>query len=161
MRHCQDASSRGMKRYLAGIVAPLVALGFGAMTVYASSGAATPFKVQYPGTPGSAWSCAGAHVVNKVTIQDSESCLITGDTSPYVVGTFTSGQVCPANANPPYPPAIVGTTVCGQFAPFTTPEEPAFWISDFNGNIATSWTIVMKNNGDGTFTADVLSHYSS
>jgi hypothetical protein len=67
-----------MKRFLAGIVAPLGALGFGAMTVYASSGAATPFKVQYPGTPGSAWTCAGAHVANKVSIQDSESCLITG-----------------------------------------------------------------------------------
>src|SRR5690242_5466560 len=150
-----------MKKFLASIVATLVAIGLGAMTVYASNGAATPFKLQYPGTATSTWSCAGAHVVSKVGIKDSESCLITGDVSPYVAGTFTSGQVCPANGNPPYPPAVVGTTVCGQFPPFTTPEEPAFWISDFNGNIATNWTIVMRNNGDGTFTADVVSRYSS
>ena len=148
-----------MKRYLAGMLAAAFAVGFGTMSVSASNGAATPFKLQYLGTATSTWTCAGAHVVNRVSIKDSETCLITGDTSPYVAGTFTSGTICPSTDQ--YPPSIQGTPACGELPPYSAPGLPAWWLSDFNANPATSWTVVMKRNGDGTFTAVAVSYYSS
>jgi hypothetical protein len=148
-----------MKRFLVGIMTAVVAIGFGTMSVYASNGKATPFKVQYLGTDTSTWTCAGAHVVNNAGIKDSETCTITGDTSPYVAGRFTSGEICPSTDQ--YPPSIQGTPACGELPPYSAPYLPAWWLSDFNAHPAISWTVVMKRNGDGTFTADAVSYYRS
>jgi hypothetical protein len=149
-----------MKRFLVGIIAATVAIGFGTMTVSASTGAATPFKVQYLATDTSTWTCAGAHIVNKAGIKDSETCAVTGDTSPYIAGTFTSGEICPSN-DQYYPRSIQGTPACGELPPYSAPGLPAWWLSDFNAHPATSWTVVMTMNRDGTFKAAIVAHYGS
>lgn len=147
-----------MKRVLVSlVVAAVAAVGFGGVSALASSGKATPFKAQYPGLPNSTWSCAGAHVANRISVKDSETCSVTGDTSGYVSGVFTSGQICP----PGNPPSIVGTPACGQFPPFSTPDQPVYWASDFNGNLAISWSISLTANPDGTLTGTIVSYYSS
>ena len=83
------------------------------------------------------FTCSGAHVVTKNFIKDSQTCLVTGDTTGYVAGTYSGS---PAGFVPP----------CGI----------CFWQSDFNGAIATSWALTVTNNGDGTFTIDALSFYA-
>jgi hypothetical protein len=148
-----------MKRFLVGIIAAAVAIGFGTMTVPASTGAATPFKLQYLGTDSSTWTCAGAHIVNKAGIKDSETCAVTGDTSPYIAGTFTSGEICPNTGQ--YPPSIRGTRACGELPPYSAPGQPAWWLSDFDAQPATSWTVVMTMNRDGTFKVDIVARYGS
>ena len=126
-----------MKRLL--VMLAIVVAAMSAATQAAGdpgNGAATPFKATYPsGT--TTWTCSGAHVVNKNFIKDSETCLVTGNTAGYQAGTYSGS---PSGFFPPY--GIV------------------FWQSDFNGVIATSWTETVTDNGDGTFTVDVLAFYA-
>ena len=99
------------------------------------NGGATPFKVTYLGP--TTWTCAGARVVNRVSVKDSERCVISGYTTGFVPGTY-SGD--PTGNFPPY------GTILG-------------WFSDYDGAIATHWTITISDNGDGTFTADIVAYY--
>jgi len=104
---------------------------------FASNGAATHFNATY--TNVATWTCSGSHVVNK-TIKDSETCVLSGDTSGFVAGVFTS------------------TNGIGTLPPF----GPVQWVSDYTGGAtATSWTITMVNNLDGTFTANIVAYYAS
>jgi hypothetical protein len=140
-----------MKRFLVGLmVAAVAALGFGTVTASANNGdgAGTAFKATYP-SPGidggiATWTCSGAHVVNKVSFKDSETCVVSVDVAGYANGTYSGS---PAGF-------LAGS-------PFGAGTE---WSSDFageNGALATSWTMVETNNGDGTFTLDILAFYSS
>jgi hypothetical protein len=140
-----------MKRFLVGlIVAAVAAVGYGGVTALASggNGAATPFKATYVsgaidgGT--NTWTCSGAHVVNKVSFKDSETCIVSGDVSGFANGTYSGN-----------PTGFLAGSVFG------TGTE---WASDFKGEasaIAMTWTIVETDNGDGTFTLDIVAYYSS
>jgi hypothetical protein len=140
-----------MKRFLVGLmVAALAVIGFGSVTVFANNGngAGTAFKAAYPagaidgGT--TTFTCSGAHVVNNVSFKDSETCILSGDLTGYANGTFTGS---PAGF-------LAGS-------PFGAATE---WSSDFideKGAVAISWTMVETDNGDGTFTLDIVAYYSS
>jgi hypothetical protein len=140
-----------MKRFLVGLmVAAVAVIGFGSVTVFANNGngAGTAFKATYtvPAIDGgtTAFTCSGAHVVNNVSFKDSETCILSGDLTGYANGTFTGS---PAGF-------LAGS-------PFGAATE---WSSDFkgeNGAVATSWTMVETDNGDGTFTLDIVAYYSS
>ena len=125
-----------MKRLLCIVAVVVAALGTGAVAT-ASQGAATPFKATYNGTPGATYTCAGAHVVNRVSVKDSERCVISGDTTGYVAGTYSGSPL--------------------GFLPWYGISD---WISDYDGTIASSWTITVTENGDGTFTFDIVAYYS-
>jgi hypothetical protein len=81
-------------------------------------------------------------VVNKTT-KESETCLISGDTTGFVAGTYSGN---PTGNLPP-----LGATFQ--------------WSSDYffglDGSFvpATSWTVKVTDNGDGTFTLDAVSYY--
>jgi hypothetical protein len=130
--------SAHMKRVL--LAAAVVAGALVAPTaVLASEGAATPFKATYtaPAPSGvSDWTCSGAHVVNKVSVKDSETCLISGNTAGFVAGTFVGNPT----ANIP-------------------PFGDTGWLSDYNNIEAKSFTATIVNNGDGTFTLDITAYY--
>jgi hypothetical protein len=140
-----------MKRFLVALmVAAVAAIGFGGVTVFANNGdgAGTAFKATYPSPSidgGTAtWTCSGAHVVNKGSFKDSETCIVSVDVAGFANGTYSGS---PAGF-------LAGS-------PFGAGTE---WASDFtgeNGAVATSWTIVETDNGDGTFTLDILAFYSS
>jgi hypothetical protein len=125
-----------MKRLLCIVAVVVAALGTGAVA-RASQGAATPFKATYNGTPGATYTCAGAHVVNRVSVKDSERCVISGDTTGYVAGTYSGSPF--------------------GFLPWYGISD---WISDYDGAIASSWMITVTENGDGTFTLDIVAYYS-
>ena len=119
------------------------------VTAVASNGAATPFSATYP-TGSTTWTCSGAHVKNTgkdypagAVSKDSETCLVTGNVTGdgYAAGTYSGA---PAGF-------LAGS-------PFGANTE---WNSDFNGNLATSWTITEIDNGDGTFTVEILAFYAS
>jgi len=140
-----------MKRFLVALmVAALAAIGYGTATAFANSGdgAGTAFKAGYsvPAIDGgtSTWTCSGAHVVNKSSFKDSETCVVSVDVAGYANGTYSGS---PAGF-------LAGS-------PFGAGTE---WSSDFageNGAVAMSWTIVETDNGDGTFTLDILAFYNS
>jgi hypothetical protein len=109
--------------------------------VFASEGVATPFKASYvTPTPigDSLWTCSGAHVVNRVSIKDSETCLVSGNTTGFVAGTYVGN---PTTNIPPFGPN-------------------AGWGSDYNGAVATMFTQTFIANGDGTFTMDITAYYN-
>jgi hypothetical protein len=95
-----------------------------------------PATYQYPSA--TTWTCSGVHIVNK-TVKDSETCVVSGDVSGFVAGTYTGN----------YP--ITGYTANG-------------WQSDFPGTFygtqATSWTITETDNGNGTFTVELSAYYT-
>jgi len=121
---------------LAAVVLGACALAASSAPALASHGAATPFKVAYEYPEGTYWDCAGARVDNRVSVKDSETCLVTGDTSMLSVGTF-SGH--PRGDLPWFPNARIG--------------------SDYDGQIALDWTIRVTDNGDGSFTMYVVAYF--
>jgi hypothetical protein len=108
-----------------------------------TSGAATPFKASYGPLPkfGVLWysDCSGARIVNSNTgmVKDSETCLLTGDTSTLVAGTFSGDP----SGSLPWSPI------------------PSLWGSDYDGATATHWTETVVDNGDGTWTAYIVAYY--
>jgi len=132
--HVLGRTIRGRVAALA--IVTLVGLVAGAVLVSGATaapgqGSATPFKISYD-IGGTRSDCSGAHIVNSNTgmVKDSETCLVSGDTSYLVAGTY-SGD--------PY----------GAFPGF---NRPARWASDYDGAIATHWTVTYVDNGDGTWT---------
>jgi hypothetical protein len=91
---------------------------------------ATPFGV-------SIWTCSGAHIVNPISVKESETCVISCNTTGLVGGTYVG------NPTANIPPFVV------------TP-----WKSDYNGALATSFTATSVKNGDGTFTLVIVAYYS-
>ena len=107
-------------------------------TAHAAGGGATPFKAQYTNLLFNTLdTCSGAHVIQgNGKVKDSQTCILSGDTSLVVTGTFVG--------NPG----------------FCIPNNPcAVWASDFDGQIAKSVTITIVDNGDGTFTETVVAYY--
>lgn len=94
------------------------------------------------------FNCTGEHVFNKGPGgQDDETCLLSGDTTGLVAGTYTN------DLNNQY-----GSTV-GVLAPW----GDVVWTSDYYSTPtnASSWTICIANNGDGTFTMDIDAFYAN
>jgi hypothetical protein len=101
-------------------------------------GSATPFKSSFD-FGGTNSDCSGARIVNANTsvVKDSETCVVSGDTSYLVAGTYTGD-----------PTGILPGS-----------SDPVRWASDYDGAIATHWTVTYVNNGDGTWTASIVAYY--
>jgi hypothetical protein len=136
-----------MKRLLVMAVLVVTALGFSVttgVTAAASSGSGTSFKATYtianPADGGiTTWTCSGSHVANKNVVKDSETCVISGDTTGYVAGSYSGAPV-------------------GNFPPFGA----VVWNSDYPPTLglqATSWTMTVVENGNGIFTDTILALY--
>ena len=128
------------------VAAAALSVGLGAAapaSAIPGKGAATPFKASYGPLPDfytyAHFDCSGAHIVNPNMgmVKDSETCLLTGDTSDLVAGTY-SGD-----------PWIT--------LPWVT--FPTQWSSDYDGALATHATQTFVDNGDGTWTMYVVAYY--
>jgi hypothetical protein len=73
------------------VISLMVAVFATSTTAMASEGSATQYKASFqapmPDGGFSHWTCSGAHVVNHLSVKDSEICTITGDASGLVAGT--------------------------------------------------------------------------
>jgi hypothetical protein len=137
-----------MKRLLLIAGLAIGALGFAASPVLASN-AATTVKFTATYAVGAAtWTCSGKHIDNHGIpgSQDNETCLVTGDVTGYVAGTYT------------------GTL--GAYAPCADGNVPpigdALWNSDYPpilGLCSNGWTIIETDNGNGTFTVAITAFY--
>jgi hypothetical protein len=129
-----------MKKIFAAMTAALLMVALVSSVALAANpgnGSATKFTALYDFPTGTTWTCTGTHVANKNVIKDNETCVISGDVSGFVAGTYTGN----------YP--ITGYTASG-------------WNSDFPGTLntaATSWTITETDNGNGTFTLGIAAIY--
>jgi hypothetical protein len=128
-----------MRRFFLLTVAGIVAVC--AVSVgFASAGngsATTSFTAIYTDGNGVQSDCEGTRVVQKDgTVKDSATCILSGDTSRLVAGTVVG--------NPGY--CLNG--LCW----------PA-WVSDFDGQVATSVNLKLTDNLNGTFTQKVTAYY--
>ena len=131
-----------MRRWLVVLAGALAVSASSTLSVgaaSASNGAATPFKATYiDNSFGSLATCSGAHVIQgNGVVKDSETCILSGNTSTVTAGTTVG--------NPIY-----------SFAGIPGEVE---WASDFNGAIATHVTLTFVANRDGTFTEYVVAYY--
>jgi len=129
------AKENNMKRVLriAVELALLVTLAVPAVAVAGPNGSATPFKATYGDE--TFWTCSGARVVNANGIKDSETCVLTGDTSWVIAGRYSGDPI-------------------GDTPPFDSS-----WGSDYDGTGATSWTFNVVDNRDGSFTIQIVAYY--
>lgn len=143
-----------MKRLLAATTAALLLVGALSSTAFASNGAtATPFKASYDnGATLSTvphFTCSGARIAKASFVKDSETCLVTGDTTGFVAGTFQSTT-------------FDGTYGWGPMPPYSFDGNGnGAWASDFDALPAISWTITSVDNLDGTFTWYIVAYYAS
>jgi len=117
----------------------LAAVGVAALVVAANAAATggTTFTASYTQN-GRDYRCAGTHFVTTVSVNDVETCLVTGDTQGRVAGTYSGSPK-------------------GFFA---GEGSNVYWKSDFDGTSrATSWTTTVVDNGDGTFTDQIVAYY--
>lgn len=119
---------------IAVALALLVTLAVPALALAAPGGSATPFKATYEQNE-TVYTCTGVRLVNKGVVRDNEVCLLTGDTSWIVPGIYTGDPV-------------------GDVPPFNFQ-----WGSDYDAQVATSWTFVVAGNGNGTFAMHVVAYY--
>ena len=106
-----------------------------AVTGRETNGAATRYTFWWPGATTS--TCTGVRVANKVSVKDTETCLMSGYTDGFIAGTYRGNPTGPL---PPY-------------------GDTATWKSDFDGRVATSWKITFLDNGNRTFTANIVAYY--
>jgi len=126
-----------MKWYAAAVIAVVAVLVSATSAVAAGNGGATPYTASWDA--GFHADCSGAHIVNSNTgmVKDSETCLLTGDTSYLVAGTYTGD---PRGTFP--------------WSPYQWR-----WASDYDGALATRWTNTFVDNGDGTWTLSAVTYY--
>jgi hypothetical protein len=136
MRLVQSSRKRG--KFAVLTIALVAALTFSVSFAVASKGAATPFKATYTDpVEGTTHTCSGARVVQKSgVVKDSETCLVTGDTSQIIPGTYGGS-------------AVVCTPWLGCSG----------WSSDYDGRQATTVTVTYVDNGNGTFTLYLVAYY--
>jgi hypothetical protein len=123
------------------LVPALVCLLIFASSAAASSGAQVlHFSVTYPGGVANCTGNRITHTASGTTfIKDVETCIVNGDFNPYPPGTYDVNS-----------PTIGG------------------WCSDVDGaifdlstcNLATSGHITVTDNGDGTFTWNIVAYYA-
>jgi hypothetical protein len=139
-----------MKKIFAAMTAALLMVALVSSVALAANtgkGSATQFTASYP-SAGATWTCTGTHVANKNVVKDNETCLITGTSGlGFVAGTFQSTF-------------MVGTQGWGFLPPYNFDGlGNAAWGSDYNGTVATSWTVISTDNGNGTFTWNIAAIY--
>jgi hypothetical protein len=157
-----------VKRLILASVASVMALSFigVASASAAPNGASTHYTAGpfYGATPGANWTCAGNRIVsNGAGTKDVESCLISGDTSGYVAGTYKSDPKLGVGVGGPCNGLAVG------FIPFINEllgiptNQVACWYSDFDGAGATKWTLTFADNGTSpdTWTLSIVAYYNS
>jgi hypothetical protein len=137
-----------MKRFITVVALVVAVFSITAVaTGTASNGKATPFKVSYhySSDPLAIWTCSGARVVNSQKTLESETCLISGDTTGWVAGTYTGNNV---GNLPPISSTFVWYSDYFFSLDPTGPDPPS-----------TSWTAIVTDNHDGTFTLNAVSYY--
>jgi len=124
-----------MKRVyrIAVALALLVTLAVPAAALAAPGESATPFKATYGDE--TVWTCTGVRIVKGDVVRDQEVCLLSGDTSWLVPGTYTGDPQ-------------------GDVPPFDF-----FWGSDYDGALANSWTFVVGGNDHGIFAIHIVAYY--
>ena len=122
-----------MKRVfrIAVALALLVTLAVPAVALAAPGGSATPFQATYGDE--TMWTCSGIRIVKGDVVKDLEECVLSGDTSWLVTGTYAGD---PQGDDPPF---------------------DTMWGSDYDGATATSWTIRVA--GNGIFTLHIVAYY--
>ncbi len=114
-----------------GIALALAAVFLSASVALAANGAQTThFTAAYDNGQGGFFTCAGERIVK---------------TAPKAV--TKDSETCTISDVATWP---AGTYVIGS---------GAFWISDFDGQVAVSGTIVVTDNGDGTGTMDIVAYF--
>lgn len=117
---------------LGAISAPAIALADGRQVV--------PFSASYsaPTPTGDAvFDCTGVRTVDGTSVQDRETCVISGATGDFVPGTYV-----------------------GHPAVFVPPFGLSAWASDFDGSVADHYINRIVANGDGTLTQFTIAFYS-
>lgn len=137
------------------IVLALVVLAFGALTAVASADGngtqTTQFKVTYHDGFGYENTCSGVNQVKKDgSAYDSETCIVSGDTSRFVAGTYESSTTTASG--------------CGVITPGAPGYGPGgiIFLSDYPGlagKCGTSWTETFTPNADGTWTIEYKVQY--
>ena len=129
-----------MKRLMVLLAVLAAALSVVAVaTANNGNGSGTAFKAAPYAEGTTTWTCSGSRVVNKQGTKDSETCRVTGDTTGWAAGSYSSDPGSPWGTVPFF--------------------GYAFWNSDFNGATANSWTMQSVDNGDGTFTVNVVANF--
>jgi hypothetical protein len=142
----------GGYRWLCGLLSAVLLLGAispatAAITMDPSAGAqgqnngaeTTHFTADYYNGAGGSFTAAGERIVKtgpKAFTKDSETILIS-DISTWPAGTYT------LDANGIF--VVLGVSY--------------FWLSDFDGRMAVSGTLVVTDNGDGTGTLEAVVYY--
>lgn len=99
-----------------------------------SNGSATQFTANYYNGFGGYFSCSGVRVVNKNFTKDTETCSMSN------VSTWPAGEYI----GNPY---------------FYINGVREYWISDYDGQIATTFRGEVTDNGDGTGTLELVAIY--
>ena len=125
-----------MKRVcrVAVALALLATLAVPAGALAAPGASASPFKATY-GFDETVFTCTGVRIVKGDVVRDEEVCLLSGDTSWVVPGTYTGDPQ-------------------GDVPPFDS-----MWGSDYDGATATSWTFVVAGNDNGIFSIKIVAYY--
>jgi hypothetical protein len=140
---------------LTGMIGAMILIGVVAMPTAAMAGGngatSTPFKASYATSENgiNIYSvCSGTHVVlqkpNNTFYKDDETCLITGDTGGFIAGSYSNNPGSPYGNVPP-----VGLSGVGS----DSTVEP--------GALATSWTVTISLNRDGSVNEHIEAYYSS
>ena len=124
-----------MKRVfrIAVALALLVTLTVPAVALAAPGGSASPFQATYGDE--TVWTCTGVRIVKGDVIKDEEVCLLSGDTSWVIPGTYTGD---PQGDVPPL---------------------DVMWGSDYDRATATLWTMRIAGNGNGSFAVRIVAYY--
>ena len=112
----------------------LVTLAVPAAALAAPGASASPFKATY-GVDETVYTCTGVRIVQGDVIRDEETCLLTGDTGWLDPGTY-SGE--PRGDVPPF---------------------DFMWGSDYDGAVATSWTLRVTGNYNKTVVWQIVAYY--
>jgi hypothetical protein len=104
-------------------------------TILKTNGATTHYTFWWPGA--TTYTCTGTRVVNKARVMDNQTCLATGYTDGFIAGTYKGD---PTGSVPGW-------------------GDDVHWYSDFDGSVATSWTVTFVDNADGTFTVTIHASY--
>ena len=129
--------------FAAALIAVAALFAPAAASADPGGGSATQFTASYdlfgPRVASVHLDCSGVRIANANMgmVKDTETCLLTGDTSSLVAGTYKGDPVGSS-------PLVSGL---------------AGWGSDFDGAIATRWTSTFVNNGNGSWTLEEVAYY--
>jgi hypothetical protein len=131
----------GKVRLIGAGAAASVALFVAVGAAFADNGSQTiPFKATYDDNfSGERFVCSGVRIVKTAPnafVKDSEDCTIDNTNNSYPPGTYTQDNV-----------------------PWVLAGVPGGWLSDYDGQETSAFTLVVTDNGDGTEHMKVVAYY--